>query len=113
MDEGGGMTSEDFNAVLQAAVQAAVQTAMSAVAAQQGAQSATLTVGDDTPLIEGAAAATAQDASAGGGGESMPYFVPGFGGGGSDAPKYVCGSDSNIKFGNETGGKIPVDVYYV
>lgn len=110
-DRDTGMNTEDFNAVLQAAVQAAVQTAMSAVAAQQGASSGGVTVGDDTPLIEGAAAVAAQGVRTGGG-ESMPYFVPG-GGGGSDAPEYVCGDNSNIVFGDEADGKIKVDVYYV
>lgn len=105
------MDTEDFNAVLQAAVQAGVQTAMSAMAAQQGAQSATLTVGPDIALAESAAAVAAQGVRTGGG-ESVPYFVPG-GGGGSDAPEYVCGDNSNIVFGDEADGKIKVDVYYV
>ena len=111
-DRDTGMNTEDFNAFLQAAVQVAVQTAMSAVAAQQGSSLGGVTVGDDTPLIEGAAAVAAQDARTGGG-ESVPYFVPGGGGGGSDAPEYVCGDNSNIVFGDETDGKIKVDVYYV
>lgn len=85
--ESGGI---DAGAILQAAVNAAVQAALAAVASQ-GAKTGGggVAVGDDTPLIEGAAAVAAQGAG-GGSSENAPYFVPGFSGEGSSSG--VCGN---------------------
>ncbi len=75
--------SEDFSAMIQAAMQAAEASARAAVERMQSPGG--VTVSDNIPVIEGAAALEASSESVGGSSENAPYFVPGFGGDGGTA----------------------------
>lgn len=80
-DENVSMTREDFTGLLQSAVQSAVSAAMAAGQTGRG-----VSFGDDAPEIEGAAANVETAAANDGGGDCIPYFIPGGGGGASVAP---------------------------